>query len=307
MKITFCGANREVTGSCYYVQAEQAKVLVDCGMFQGGKYTEDKNSQPFPFNPAKINAVVISHAYFDHVGRLPKLVKEGFRGKIWATQPTRELGMITLRDAVHLMEDEAQRHSEEPLYFQEDVDALEDMWEEIDYHQEKEIAPGVTTYLTDAGHILGSASIRISGDSQQVVFSGDLGNTPVPILHNTECQTSADVVIIESTYGNRLHESSAQRYTLIKDAILDVIKNKGVLLIPAFALERTQELLYEINHLHATGQIPTLPIFLDSPMAIAAPLNPNRGTNTQLAHPVLKATTQNIGTCASNARAAVAA
>lgn len=270
MKITFCGANREVTGSCYLIESRSAKILVDCGMFQGGKFAEDKNSMEFPFNPADIQAVVVSHAHFDHVGRLPKLINEGFKGKIWCTEPTAELSMITLRDSVHLMQDEAERHQREPLYQAADVENLSSRWQTIDYHQTKEVASGVNIYLTDAGHILGSASVKVSADGQEAVFSGDLGNTPVPLLCQVECQSSADIVVIESTYGNRVHEPSNQRYTILKNLILETHRKRGVLLIPAFALERTQELLYQINHLNESKQIPTIPIYLDSPLGIAA-------------------------------------
>lgn len=270
MKITFCGANREVTGSCYYIETKHANIVLDCGMFQGGKYAEDKNSMDFPFNPAEADAMVLTHAHFDHTGRIPKLYKEGFRGNIWCTDPTSELAMITLRDSVHLLEEEAERHHHEPLYTAQDVEPLEGLWKSLAYHVEQQIAPGVYASLTDAGHILGSASVKIRADGQQAVFSGDLGNTPVPLLRNTQLIDAADVVIVESTYGNRVHEPSAHRYELLKEAIWDTVKSKGTLVIPSFALERTQELLYEINHLHLTKQIPHLPIFLDSPMAIAA-------------------------------------
>lgn len=270
MKVTFCGANREVTGSCYLIETDQAKVVLDCGLFQGGKFAEDKNSSEFPFKAAEISAVVITHAHLDHTGRLPKLLKEGFSGKIWSTSPTAELTMITLRDAAHLMEDEAARHDHEPLYLKEDVEMLENLWTPVNYHQELEIAPGITVYLTDAGHILGSASVRFRADGREIVFSGDLGNSPVPLLNNLEYQPSADVVVMESTYGNRLHEPNNLRYSVLRDAILETAKNKGVLLIPAFAMERTQELIYELHHLVDQNLIPKLPVFLDSPMAINA-------------------------------------
>lgn len=271
MKITFCGAVHEVTGSCYYIQADNgSKVLVDCGIFQGGKYAEDKNEMDFPFSASEISAVVVTHAHFDHVGRLPKLYKEGFRGKVWCTKPTLELSAITLRDAVHLMEDEAKRHHKEPIYGKDEVEGLDPYWEATQYHKEIEIAPGISAYLFDAGHILGSASIRISADNQVVVFSGDLGNKPTPLLNDYECINGADIVVVESTYGNRVHEPIKSRDLILKNAILEVVRNRGVLLIPSFALERTQELLYQIHHLIDNNEIPKVPIFLDSPLAIAA-------------------------------------
>lgn len=271
MKITFCGANREVTGSCYYIETGEAKLLLDCGIFQGGKYAEDKNHLPFPFDPSTLDCVILTHAHLDHCGRLPKLYKEGFRGRIFCTGPTAELAMITLRDAAHLIGEEAERHEHEPLYSLEDVEPLDGMWQATPYHQEVRVASNVSAYMVDAGHILGSASVKIMADGQAVVFSGDLGNTSVPLLNGSECLTGADLVVIESTYGNRVHEGEDQREHFLRDAILDTVRTKGVLLVPAFALERSQELLYELNRLHADKEIPAdLPIFLDSPMAISA-------------------------------------
>ncbi len=271
MKLTFCGANQEVTGSCYLIETEHAKVVLDCGMFQGSKYSEEKNYLPFPFDPASIDALVLTHAHFDHTGRIPKLYKEGFRGKIFTTRPSAELSMITLRDAAHLIVDEAERHNHEPLFTREEVDPLEDMFSTVEYHQDVQVAPGVSAYFVDAGHILGSASVKVTGDGKTVCFSGDLGNTPIPLLKSAECLYGSDAIVIESTYGNRVHEGVEQRVEFLRTAIQDAVREKGVLLIPAFAIERSQELLYELNKLHSEQKIPgNLPIYLDSPMAIAA-------------------------------------
>lgn len=270
MKLTFCGANQEVTGSCYHIETETGNVAVDCGMFQGDKYAADKNREPFPFDPAKVTSLVLTHAHFDHTGRLPKLYKEGFRGKIYTTAASADLSMITLRDAAKLMGEEAERHDHEPLYGADDVEPLQDLWAPVEYHRETEVAPGISAYLTDAGHILGSASIKFNIHGTSIAFSGDLGNTPVPLLHSTECLRESQIVVIESTYGNRVHEPASQRPLILKQAIEEAVKNRGVLLIPAFALERTQELLFELHQLLESRQIPKVPIFLDSPMAIAA-------------------------------------
>ena len=270
MKITFSGANREVTGSCYHIAGELSKIVLDCGMFQGGKFAEDKNQQLFPFDPMAVDSVVLTHAHFDHTGRLPKLYKDGFRGKIFCTEPTAQLAMITLRDSAHLIEEEAERHKHEPLFTKADVEPLENLFVPVPYHQERQVAPGISIFLADAGHILGSSSIKVVVDGHHAVFSGDLGNTPVPLLHHAECLYGAEAIICESTYGNRVHEPGDQRLAFLRQAILDVVKMRGTLLIPAFAMERTQELLYELHSMHNQKLIPDLPIFMDSPMAIAA-------------------------------------
>jgi metallo-beta-lactamase family protein len=178
--------------------------------------------------------------------------------------------MITLRDAAGLIADEAERDNEEPLFTIEDVEHLGQLWKEVEYHQVFSPAPGTEAMYVDAGHILGSASIRLTVDGAVIVFSGDLGNQPTPLLAASECLYGADAVVIESTYGNREHESDEGRHQFLKQAIRDIVARRGTLLIPAFAIERTQELLYELNVLHAKGEIPPIPVFLDSPMAIKA-------------------------------------
>lgn len=269
MELLFCGANQEVTGSCYHLRTPHANVVVDCGSFQGGKYAEDKNWLEFPFDPASVDTVILTHAHFDHTGRLPKLFKEGFRGSIWCTEPTAKLAMIGLEDSVQLMSEEAERHGHAPLYTPSEVSPLAGLFRPVAYHQEVQIAPGVLMTLVDAGHILGSASIRLESEGRTVAFSGDLGNSPVPLLRSTELLNGADTVVVESTYGDRVHETGQGRMEILRQAILQTVRTKGTLLIPAFALERTQELLYELHQLLISGSIPYIPVFLDSPMAIA--------------------------------------
>ena len=269
MELLFCGANREVTGSCYAIRTHNACIVIDCGTFQGGKFAEDKNWLQFPFDPAEVDAVILTHAHFDHTGRLPKLYREGFRGKIWCAVASDELAMVGLRDSARLIAEEAERHGHPPLYTAADVEPLEKLWRPVNYHQEVQILPGIRMTLADAGHILGSASVLLDVEGHQLAFSGDLGNSPVPLLRSTELLNGAEIVIIESTYGNRMHEIGAPREEILRDAIMQAIRLKGTLLIPAFALERTQELLYELHHLLQGGKIPKIPIFLDSPMAIA--------------------------------------
>ncbi|MFH1426621.1 MAG: MBL fold metallo-hydrolase [Candidatus Kerfeldbacteria bacterium] len=270
MKITFCGATRQVTGSCYLVETAESKVLIDCGLFQGGRIGEKQNLDKFPFNPKDITAVVLTHSHLDHSGRIPRLVRHGFRGPIYATNPTVKFAQLFLEDSVHILEQEAERHRHEPIYQEDDVVQASRQFEGVVYHDMVEIAPGISAQFFDAGHILGSASVRITAEGKSVVFSGDLGNPPVPILKPTESIDDADFVIMESTYGARLHEDKDNRRLILQSAIYETIIMKGVLMIPAFAMERTQEILYELNDMMNNNDIPRVPIFLDSPLAIRA-------------------------------------
>jgi metallo-beta-lactamase family protein len=270
MKLTFLGANHEVTGSNYLLELSDGyKIMVDCGMFQGYKFAEDKNYENFRFNPSEIDAVLVTHAHLDHTGRLPKLVAGGYHKDIYSTEATRDLTRIVLEDTANLMAEEAQRFDDfKLLYSLDDVNQTFVNWKTIDYHQKFELKPGVSVYYRDAGHILGSASIQIIAEGKTITFSGDIGNPPVPFLNKTETVDSTDILIIESTYGGRLHEPANHRKGILAAIINEVAHQGGVLMIPAFAIERSQELLYDINDLINNRLIPSLPTYLDSPMAI---------------------------------------
>jgi metallo-beta-lactamase family protein len=272
-KLSFFGGAQEVTGANYLLETESNKVLVDCGLFQGQKINEDKNDNPFPYDPASIDALFITHTHLDHIGRVPKLVKEGFKGKIFSTLPTRDLSQLTLIDSLGVMEKEAKRNKKEKIiYSEKDVEETMKQWEIIDYHNDFKIND-LKIIFREAGHILGSAMVEIivsSPNSQKIVFTGDLGNSPNPLLKDMEKITDANYFVIESTYGDREHEELDNINLKLERIIEDTVKAKGVLMIPAFSIERTQKLLFEINDLVEHGRIPNVPIFLDSPLAIKA-------------------------------------
>lgn len=269
-KLTFAGGTGGPTGSNFLFEAEGKKILVDCGLVQGGKMSEDQNREPFEYDPASIDLLFITHAHLDHVGRIPFLVKSGFRGKIYSTLPTKDLAGLMMEDGFHLMEKEAKHENKEPLYGPEDIKEALLLWDTLPYHQEMPIADSLSVRLLDAGHILGSTMYEFTYNSKKILFSGDLGNSPAPLLKDTEYVADIDYLLIESVYGDRVHEKREERQQLLEDVIEDTIKKKGVLLIPAFSLERTQELLFEMNDLVEHNRIPETPVFLDSPLAIKA-------------------------------------
>ncbi len=268
MRLQFCGAAGEVTGSCTKLTVENSLILVDCGLFQGSKFAEDQNFEPFPFNASAVDAVVLTHAHLDHCGRLPKLVNQGFVGKIYATAPTRDLVGLMLLDAAGIMAEEAERHGHPPLYSEEDAVETLDRFHVLPYDQTFQIAQGVSLTLRNAGHVLGSAFVEIAGDSRTIIFSGDVGNYPVPLLRQPEALPPADAMVLESTYGDRTHADWNQGESILAQAIRDTVRDKGVLLIPAFSLERTQELLTVIDRLLADHQVPTISAYLDGPLGI---------------------------------------
>lgn len=261
--IRFLGAAGTVTGSSYFLFGDSGKgIMVDLGMFQGPFHIENLNRAPLDVSIPDIEGVVLTHAHLDHCGRLPLLAQMGYSGKIYMTKPTRELIEIVLLDAAKISHSER----DEPLYTEEDVQRVLDMSEVVDYHTPFEIGGyGISMY--DAGHILGSASVLVQG-SQKIIFSGDLGNSPEELLHATEKIPAADVAIMESTYGDRIHHVE-DTDAMLQNEINSVEKNGGVLLIPAFSMERSQEILHKIDHLKKSNKVlAKTPVFLDSPMAI---------------------------------------
>lgn len=288
MKITFYGAAQTVTGSCHMVEACGKKFLVDCGMFQGRLTEQIQNYEKFPFNINEVDFVILTHAHIDHSGRIPKLYKEGYKGTIYATSATMDLCGIMLPDSGHIQEKEiewvnrkrqrAGKKPNEPMYTAQDgIDSLK-LFKGVEYNQAVEICEGLSFKMIDAGHMLGSAIIEVSitedGKTQKVVFSGDLGNTDMPIIKDPTYINGADYLIMESTYGDRLHGKMEDQSAEFIDIILTTIQRGGNIIIPSFAVGRTQEMLYEINRFAAMkglgDKLKHIPVYVDSPLAVNA-------------------------------------
>jgi metallo-beta-lactamase family protein len=285
LQLQFCGAARSVTGSCYLLDLGHSRLLIDCGLFQE-RACEGRNWQPFPFDPASIDAVLLTHAHIDHCGRLPLLVKGGFRGPIFATPATCDLARLMLLDSAHIQQEDARfktkRHRREgrdrqpiqPLYTAEDAAQAVTELTHVAYRKTLEVRDGVRVTWRDAGHMLGSASLLVeferAGGPRSILFSGDVGATHRVILKDPEPFEAADLVICESTYGDRLHEPAEDVLPKLREIVLDTLKRGGNLIVPAFAVGRTQDLLYHLRQLLETKQIPPVMTIVDSPMAVEA-------------------------------------
>ena len=281
-KLTFWGAAQEVTGSCHLIESEGVRILLDCGMHQGGKQSEKRNGEPFPFDPRHLDAVVLSHGHLDHSGLLPRLYKEGYKGPVFCTEATRNLLAIMLEDSANLhlrdVEWENQRRKRsgrppiQPIYDMEDVLHVLEHCVGVPYHKSRTINHHVEVYFRDAGHIIGSAivelKIRERGETKTLVFSGDLGNSDSVLMKDPETVEAADLVLMEGTYGDRNHRSLDNTLTELEAILQEAAQTKGNVLIPAFAVERTQELLFHLTVLYHRGKVPQQKVFLDSPMAI---------------------------------------
>jgi len=309
LKLTFYGGARSVTGSNFMLskvrpltmEGRTFSILVDCGLHQGKDFCEDKSCQEsarpparqshsggeghppgrksirtgsdgFAYNPAEVKTLLVTHAHADHIGRVPKLVHDGFKGEIISTQETKEIAEIMLDDSLKFVLKEAMEAKREPIYSKDDISKTMSLWKDIPYHKSLDVGGGFSVYFKDAGHILGSAIIEINFNGKKIAFTGDLGNSPTPFLRDTEAVTDADYLLIESVYGDRNHEDVELRKEKLKSVVERIIKNKGTLLIPAFSVSRTQILLYELNDLIENKKLPEgfkeIPVFLDSPLGI---------------------------------------
>lgn len=267
MKLTFIGGAGTVTGANYLLETSEAKILIDCGLYQSGRVCEEANYHDFPYSPREIDALFITHSHIDHVGRAPRLYKAGFRGVVFSTEPSKEFAEGLLRDSQDLLAREAKSMGKELLYEDVDIDGLMALWKTTGYRKEILFKDIKATFF-DAGHILGSASILIEAGGKKIVFSGDIGNAPAPLVKHPDKIEGAHYALIESAYGGRLHEDEGERKQILENVIEETIRAGGTIMIPAFAMERTQELLYELNSLVESGSIPAIPVFLDSPLAI---------------------------------------
>jgi metallo-beta-lactamase family protein len=282
MEVQLFGAAKIVTGSCYSIVFKNERILIDCGLFQGNKEITKLNYEDFGFNPKEYDSLLLTHAHLDHCGRIPKLVKQGFKGAIYCTSATKDLAYVVMMDsaklAMHDTEHENKRRvqqglpSREPMYGEYDVKETMKLFRVVEYGKWIKIGEMINAKFHDAGHILGSSSIQLEidddGKKKIIVFSGDIGQSDNPIVKDPEIVTKTDYLFIESTYGDRLHSPVKQRKQKLLEAIHDTYKRGGKLMIPSFAIERAQELLYDINEFVEHGLMPKMKVFIDSPMAI---------------------------------------
>lgn len=282
--ITFHGGVGSVTGANFLLEVynenepdRSLQVLIDCGFFQGSKVADDQNRQKFAYDPASIDYLLVTHAHLDHIGRIPKLVRDGFRGKIYSTPPTREIAELSLIDSMGVLEKESRGSNLPALYTEADVEQAMRLWETKKYHEtfdllkegsEKNNELEISVQMRDAGHILGSSMFEFTVNDKKIVFTGDLGNSPSLLLPDTEFLQDIDYLVMESVYGDRNHESRDLSREKLEDIIENTMKIGGTLMIPAFSIERTQEMIYEIEKMMEEGRIPPVPVFLDSPLAI---------------------------------------
>lgn len=270
LKLKFCGGAGSVTGANFLLSDEKTKILIDCGLEQGSKMAEAVNWEPFSYNPAEIDFLLITHAHIDHVGRIPKLIHEGFNGKIISTGATRDIAEVMLADTSSILSnsESGKQFGLDKIYSEKNLQHAFKLWESKDYHQSFDLNQDFKINMKDAGHVLGSCMFEISYGEKKIVFTGDLGNSPSPLLCDTEAIENADYVVMETVYGDRNHEGREERRENLKKIILENDQKKGTLVVPIFSLERTQEFLYEINEMVEAGEVPAVPVFVDSPLAI---------------------------------------
>jgi metallo-beta-lactamase family protein len=268
--IGFYGGVGSVTGANFMLVTESQRILIDCGLVQGSNFAATENAAPFPYDPSSCEVLLVTHAHADHIGRISKLLKEGFRGEIYSTPPTKDLADVMLHDAYDIMREEARRDGFPELYSIADIEAALARWKTLPYGRELALKDDVRVSFSNAGHILGSALITFVRDDKKLVFTGDIGNVPQPLLDPPAYPEGAYGLVMESVYGDRAHEGVSERSERLLAAIKRTIDERGVLIIPAFSIERTQAMLFEITNFVEQGAIPSLPTFLDSPLAIRA-------------------------------------
>ncbi len=266
-RITFCGGTGTVTGANFLLEIEDKKILIDCGLTQGMKLADDINWDPFPYDSKQIDILFVTHAHVDHVGRIPKLLHEGFRGKIYSTIPTKSLALPMLEDTAGILSKNTELGLDQ-MYSDQNIKLALSLWQGFEYRTKIKISDTLEAELFDAGHILGSAMVLFTYNGKKILFTGDLGNSPSMLLPDTDKVEGVDYLVMESVYGDRNHESRSERRRYLEETIEDNYKRKGTLIIPTFSLERSQVLLFELNELVTNDRIPVMPIFLDSPLAI---------------------------------------
>ncbi len=270
LKIQFCGGAGSVTGANFLLYNDDVKFLIDCGLEQGSKMAEVENWEPFPYDPKEIDILFITHSHIDHVGRIPKIFYEGFSGKVISTPATKDLSRVMLEDTAAILSssESGKQYGLENMYADDVIKSVFNNWETVGYHAQHDLGNGFSVYIKDAGHVLGSSIFEFTYNGKKIVFTGDLGNSPSPLLRDTEYVEQADYVVMESVYGDRNHEQRSERKENLKNIILENYKKRGNLVVPIFSLERTQEFLYEINEMVESGEVPSMPVFVDSPLAI---------------------------------------
>jgi metallo-beta-lactamase family protein len=269
--ITFYGGAGTVTGANFLLDTGNKKILVDCGALErentAGQICDVENLKPFAYDPKSIDVLFITHAHQDHIGRVPKLVRDGFRGKIISTPATKDLSRIMFEDALSIMRSELERHGCQSMYEQHDVDVALSLWQTHEYHKPFSMEDVRVEFL-DAGHILGSVMVKLQRGDRTIIFTGDIGNTPEPLLNDVEAPAGANYLVMESVYGDRVHEDRGARRDMLRSAVEDVRQKGGTLLIPSFSIERTQVLLFELNEMIEKKEIGPIEVYLDAPLAI---------------------------------------
>jgi len=265
-KIICYGGAGSVTGANFLFDTGSAKILVDCGTHERENICDPRNHEPFPYIVPDVDVLIVTHGHQDHIGRIPKLLREGFKGVIYSTPATRDIASLMFDDALHVMNQEAERSGCGVLYEKQNADAALSRWQTHEYHEPFTVGDATIEFL-DSGHILGSAMAKMTRGGRTIVFTGDLGNSPEPLLHDTESPAGANYILMESVYGDRVHEGREQRADLLRESIEHTRAKHGTLLIPSFSIERTQILLFEIHKLIVSGKMQPIPVYLDAPLA----------------------------------------